>query len=179
MRHTWFFALCFLLFSASGLGQSTPSAANDTQGMQALVAEVRQLRKDLQTTNANALKAQILLNRLQLQEGIVARASEHLNEARGTLAGEAISIGRTFVQLMPDEPEGRGLLALMLHCEARRAARYTGDGKFVPLDQQDPNLWSPSLMKEAEEHLRTEQAKLGGLEDRVDRLEKDLGSNPH
>lgn len=59
---------------------------------------------------------------------------------------------------MPNEPEARGLLALMLHCEARRAARYTGDGEFVPLDQQDPNLWSHSLRKEAEEHLRTAEA---------------------
>ena len=70
------------------------------------------------------------------------------------LAAEAISIGRTAVQLMPNEPEARGLLALMLHCEARRAARYTSSGEFVPLDQQNPNLWSLSLMKEAEEHLR-------------------------
>jgi RNA polymerase sigma-70 factor (ECF subfamily) len=59
---------------------------------------------------------------------------------------------------MPNEPEARGLLALMLHCEARRAARYTGDGEFVPLDQQDPNLWSHSLMKEAEDHLRAASA---------------------
>jgi predicted RNA polymerase sigma factor len=74
------------------------------------------------------------------------------------LAGEAISMGRTVVQLMPNEPEARGLLALMLHCEARRAARYTGDGEFVPLDQQDPNLWSHSLMQEAEDHLRAASA---------------------
>jgi len=74
------------------------------------------------------------------------------------LAGEAISIGRTVVQLMPNEPEAHGLLALMLHCEARHAARYTGDGEFVPLDRQDPNLWSHSLMKEAEERLRTASA---------------------
>jgi RNA polymerase sigma-70 factor (ECF subfamily) len=74
------------------------------------------------------------------------------------LAGEAISIGRTVVQLMPEEPEARGLLALMLHCEARQAARYTAHGKFVPLDQEDPNLWSPSLIAEAEDHLRTAAA---------------------
>jgi predicted RNA polymerase sigma factor len=74
------------------------------------------------------------------------------------LAGEAISLGRTVAQLMPNEPEARGLLALMLHCEARRAARYTGGGEFVPLDQQDPALWSHSLMKEAEDHLRTASA---------------------
>jgi RNA polymerase sigma factor (sigma-70 family) len=71
------------------------------------------------------------------------------------LAGEAISIGRTLVQLLPNNPEARGLLALMLHCEARRAARYASKGEFVPLDQQDPNLWSRPLMEEAEDHLRT------------------------
>jgi RNA polymerase sigma-70 factor, ECF subfamily len=70
------------------------------------------------------------------------------------LAKEAISLGRTLVQLMPTEPEAHGLLALMLHCEARREARYTGKGEFVPLDQQDPARWSQSMMEEAETHLR-------------------------
>jgi RNA polymerase sigma factor (sigma-70 family) len=82
---------------------------------------------------------------------------DSLNEAGSThhaLTAEAISIGRTMVQLMPDEPEARGLLALMLHCEARRAARFTRNGEFVPLDQQDIALWSQSMMDEAEGHLR-------------------------
>jgi len=70
------------------------------------------------------------------------------------LAGEAIAIGRTLVQLMPDEPEARGLLALTLHCEARRDARYTSDGQFVPLDKQDPVRWSQPMIDEAENHLR-------------------------
>jgi len=56
------------------------------------------------------------------------------------LAEEATAIGRTLIQLMPAEPEAHGLLALMLHCEARRAARYTSGGRFVPLDQQDTCL---------------------------------------
>jgi RNA polymerase sigma factor (sigma-70 family) len=71
------------------------------------------------------------------------------------LAADAIALGRTLVQLIPDEPEAHGLLALMLHCEARRAARFTSSGEFVPLDQQDTTLWSPALMKDAEDHLRT------------------------
>jgi RNA polymerase sigma-70 factor (ECF subfamily) len=82
---------------------------------------------------------------------------DSLNETGSThhaLAGEAISIGRTLVQLMPDEPEARGLLALMLHCEARRDARFTSDGAFVPLDKQDTARWSQPLMDEAENHLR-------------------------
>jgi RNA polymerase sigma-70 factor (ECF subfamily) len=70
------------------------------------------------------------------------------------LAGEAITIGRTLVQLMPQEPEAYGLLALMLHCEARCGARYSSKGEFVPLDQQDTALWSQSMIDEAELHLR-------------------------
>lgn len=73
-------------------------------------------------------------------------------------AREAIAIGRTFVQLMPDEPEAHGLLALLLHCEARRAARSTREGKFVPLDRQDTALWSRPLIAEAEDHLRAASA---------------------
>jgi RNA polymerase sigma-70 factor (ECF subfamily) len=70
------------------------------------------------------------------------------------LAADAIVLGRVVVQLMPREAEAHGLLALMLHCESRRAARYGNDGKFVPLDRQDPALWSRPMMDEAEEHLR-------------------------
>jgi RNA polymerase sigma-70 factor (ECF subfamily) len=82
---------------------------------------------------------------------------DNLNEAGSTyqaLAGEAIRLARLLVQLMPKEPEALGLLALMLHCEARRAARFTKEGAFVPLDQQDTSLWSLPLMEEAEDSLR-------------------------
>lgn len=82
---------------------------------------------------------------------------ESLTEVGSThraLAGDAIAIGRTLVQLMPTEPEAHGLLALMLHCEARRDARYTIKGEFVPLDRQDATLWSKPMMDEAEMHLR-------------------------
>jgi RNA polymerase sigma factor (sigma-70 family) len=70
------------------------------------------------------------------------------------LAAEAIALGRMLTQLMPREPEAHGLLALMLHCEGRREARYTTEGKFVPLDQQDTALWSQSMIDEAERYLR-------------------------
>jgi RNA polymerase sigma-70 factor (ECF subfamily) len=83
---------------------------------------------------------------------------ERVNDAGSTfhaLAADAIAIGRTLVQLMPGEPEAQGLLALMLHCEARGPARYTPGGEFVPLDRQDTALWSRPMMEEAEAHLRT------------------------
>jgi len=74
------------------------------------------------------------------------------------LAGDAIAIGRTLTQLMPAEPEAHGLLALMLHCEARRTARYTSNGEFVPLDKQDTARWSRPMIDEAEKHLLTAAA---------------------
>jgi predicted RNA polymerase sigma factor len=54
---------------------------------------------------------------------------------------------------MPGEAEVQGLLALMLHCEARRSARRGPDGRYVPLSEQDPKQWSLPLMEEAERHL--------------------------
>ena len=69
------------------------------------------------------------------------------------LAEEAIWLARVLLQLMPAEPEVRGLLALMLHCEARRAARRRPDGRYVPLSEQDSHQWSLPLIKEAERHL--------------------------
>ncbi len=69
------------------------------------------------------------------------------------LAEEAIWLARVLLQLMPAEPEVRGLLALMLHCEARRAARRRPDGRYVPLSEQDSRKWSLPLIEEAERHL--------------------------
>jgi RNA polymerase sigma-70 factor (ECF subfamily) len=86
---------------------------------------------------------------------------ESLMETSSThheLAAEAITLGRMLAQLMPQEPEALGLLALILHCEARREARYTSDGKFVPLDKQDTTRWSQSMIDEAEKHLRSAAA---------------------
>jgi RNA polymerase sigma-70 factor, ECF subfamily len=69
---------------------------------------------------------------------------------RRDLAEEAIWLGRLVVSLLPDEPEAIGLLALMLHAEARRGARRNADGDYVPLTEQDPALWDAGLIAEAE-----------------------------
>jgi predicted RNA polymerase sigma factor len=76
------------------------------------------------------------------------------------LAEEAIWLARVLLQLMPGEAEVQGLLALMLHCEARRVARRDRDGRYVPLSEQDPKLWSLPLVEEAERHL-AEASKYG------------------
>ncbi|HEY3616496.1 MAG TPA: DUF6596 domain-containing protein [Candidatus Sulfotelmatobacter sp.] len=69
------------------------------------------------------------------------------------LTEEAVWLARVLLQLMPDEAEARGLLALMLHCDARRAARRGPQGQYVPLSVQDPKQWSLPLIEEAERHL--------------------------
>jgi len=69
---------------------------------------------------------------------------------RRNLAEEGIWLGRLVASLLPEEPEALGLLALMLHAEARRAARRDAQGAYVPLAEQDPKLWNAALIEEAE-----------------------------
>jgi predicted RNA polymerase sigma factor len=69
------------------------------------------------------------------------------------LAEEAIWLARVLVSLMPTDAEVQGLLALMLHCEARRQTRRGPDGRYVPLSEQEPQRWSIPLIEEAERHL--------------------------
>ena len=79
---------------------------------------------------------------------------------RRNLAEEGIWLGRLVASLMPDEPEALGLLALMLHAEARRGARRNVLGEFVPLAEQDTTLWDAPMIEEAEALLR--HASAGG-----------------
>jgi RNA polymerase sigma-70 factor (ECF subfamily) len=72
---------------------------------------------------------------------------------RRDLSDEAIFLGRVVVELLPDEPEALGLLALMLHAEARRKARRNAAGEYVPLAEQDTSAWDSGTIAEAEELL--------------------------
>ena len=82
--------------------------------------------------------------------------------ARRDLAEEAVFLGRLVTELLPDEPEALGLLALMLHAEARRRARRDPHGEYVPLARQDPALWDSRMIDEAETLLRRASA-LGSI----------------
>jgi len=76
------------------------------------------------------------------------------------LAEEAIWLGQLVVSLMPEEPEAKGMLALMLYTEARRSARRSPDGAYVPLEEQDTALWDDWQIDLAENLLQ--QANAGG-----------------
>jgi len=89
---------------------------------------------------------------LIFNEGYAASSGDRL--VRDELCAEAIRLGRLLIQLMPDEPEVMGLLALMLLIESRRAARTTPDGDLVVLADQDRGHWDRDLITEGQATVR-------------------------
>ncbi len=83
---------------------------------------------------------------LIFNEGYAASSGERL--IREELASEAIRVGRLLAELMPDEPEVLGLLALMLLLHSRRAARTTAEEELTPLPEQNRLLWDRDLIAE-------------------------------
>jgi RNA polymerase sigma-70 factor, ECF subfamily len=70
------------------------------------------------------------------------------------LVGQAIGLTRIVVDLLPDQPEAQGLLALLLFCHSRRSSRRSSDGTFIPLDEQSTAQWVQADIEEAESLLR-------------------------
>jgi RNA polymerase sigma-70 factor, ECF subfamily len=89
---------------------------------------------------------------LIFNEGHTASSGDRLD--RGDLCAEAIRLGRLLVELMPDEPEATGLLALMLLTESRRSARTGPDGALVLLADQDRARWDRTLIAEGQAIVR-------------------------
>lgn len=89
---------------------------------------------------------------LTFNEGYAASGGDTL--IRQPLCEEAIRLGRLLVELMPDEPEVLGLLALLLLGHSRRAARLTADGELVPLAEQDRSRWDQALVAEGQALVR-------------------------
>lgn len=168
IRRAPFLTLALLLIPASAFGQAAPS---DSQTLQALLQEVRQLRRDLQITTIAAERVQILLYRLQAQEKVVGRAQQEFDDARSRLAGtqtEEKNLAARVkqmedVQSNSQNPADRKEMEDVLHQLKARLEMLVGE------DQQ----WQTRKI-DAEQELQMEQAKLSGLQDELDRLEKTL-----
>ena len=89
---------------------------------------------------------------LVFNEGHTASSGTEL--VRADLCDEAIRLARLLAELLPDEPEVLGLLALVLLVDARRAARTSADGSFVPLAEQDRTRWDRELIEEGQAIVR-------------------------
>jgi RNA polymerase sigma-70 factor (ECF subfamily) len=98
------------------------------------------------------LRAVLAVVYLVFNEGHTASSGDALT--RPDLTAEAIRLGRVLAELMPDEPEVLGLLALMLLVESRRAARTNAGGELVRLPDQDRALWDAALITEGQALVR-------------------------
>ena len=98
------------------------------------------------------LRAVLAVVYLIFNEGYTASSGDRL--VREPLCTEAIRLGRLLAELMPDEPEVKGLLALMLLVDARRATRTSASGELVPLAEQDRAGWHHGLIGEGQDLVR-------------------------
>lgn len=171
MRRAFFCMTALLAISACAFGQA---ASSDTQTLQALLSEVRALRQDLRVSLNRTQGIQILLARLQLQEGAVTRASDHLNDARQKLFETHVRQRELSSGLKRTE-------------EALNTADNPADN---PQDLQDRIKHIKSDLEiagniaqqqqttetQAEQELRDERDKLSVIEGQLDELIRTMGS---
>ena len=131
-----------LLVSPAAMGQRLARAKNKIReaGIPFAVPERAELRGRLESV-LDAIYA-------AFSEGW--RDPGDANVESRDLSEEAIYLGLLVAEMLPGEAEALGLVALMLHAEARRAARRDANGEFVPLEEQDPSRWDQRMVDRAE-----------------------------
>jgi hypothetical protein len=169
------FRAAFALFivTAGGVQTAAQTASPDTQALQALVTEIRQLRQDLQATTLVTQRVQIVLYRLQTQTALVTRASSRLDDARSSLGNAQSERKKVAEQVFRTEeyiksartPEERKAGEESLAANKMQVERVAADEQRLQSREID-----------ADTQLRAEQAKLADLQDQLDRLDKLLDS---
>ena len=176
MRRMLFRVLATLLLSGAAIGQAAPpahAASSDSQTLQALLNEVRALRQELRASLSRTQSMQILLSRLQIQEGVKARATDRFNEARQKLLDAQIhqkelAIEQKRLEDSPpatDPQEQSDLLDRLNHVKSD--LEVTGHA----VQQQQ------AAQIQAEQQLQEEQDKSNALESQLDEFVRSMSNS--
>lgn len=169
MRRVCFFILLFFGMVLVAFGQAT---SPESQTLQALLTEVRELRKVLQVSIAKMQSAQILLSRLQIQEVAVTRASQHQDDARSRLAEVQLALKSEAAEIKHWEDEGPNPNETPAQIEEAVKRVKSDIESATNLEQQ-----RQAIETEAELQLRTEKDKLNALEAQLDELVRNMGDS--
>lgn len=158
--------LLLLLCASAVLGQAT---ASDSQTLQAMLLEIRQLRQDLQTSAIAARRAQILIYRLHIQQAVVAQVTQRFDAAKSSVEG--FRYQRKYHENQIKQYEE------MRDQAQDEAQRKQSEGWIANLKAQIETLGpaeqeAQTAQLEIEEQARIEQAKLSRLENELDELDR-------
>ena len=173
MRSILFFAAVGMAFTFA----SAQSQSRDSQALESLVKEVRQLRQDLVTTTVAAQRVEIVLYRLQGQQTAVQRAAERRDLARDRVTDTESQIKRVTADLQRNEDQATQSQSAPERKELQEQLipRLKADLETLRhLEQQQQ-----ASQADSEENLRAEQAKLIDLESFLDKLDKSLAEFDH
>jgi chromosome segregation ATPase len=168
MRAPMLLAVCVLFLAGAAAGQTSPS---DSQSLQAILAEIRQLRQDLRSATVAAQRAQILIFRLQGEEAAVRRLQDRVDSARSRLSQTQYEAKRLATEAKRNEDELNNTDDPKKQKELEEViARFKAGLEAQTNSEQE----TQARLSESEDQLRVEQAKLGRLQDELDRLDKSL-----
>jgi|HubBroStandDraft_4_1064222.scaffolds.fasta_scaffold229704_2 chromosome segregation ATPase len=162
-------AFAVMLFAADGLCQ-TPAKEPDT--LQALLLEVHQLRQDIEAMTVASQRVQIALYALQIHDAAVARAAQRLDSARDRRTGAESNRDHTASQIQG--LEGKLASGTAAQAEAKELQGALSEMKSQIEGQTAEVQTLQAAEAEASTQLRNEQAKLGDVQDRIERLDKTL-----
>ena len=158
--------LSFLFWTSTAFAQATTT---DAQAIQALLAEVHQLRQDLRAAANGARRAQILIHRLYVQEAAVARASQRLDEAKAGLAQwqaqKKYQAAR--IKMLEDLRDRSGDATQRKQFDDSISSLKTEIEEWLPQEQE-----AQAKETELEELWRIEQAKLDQLQAELDQIDR-------
>jgi chromosome segregation ATPase len=170
MHSTLFCSLALLLGSGAAF---TQTASSESQIAQTMLAEIRQLRSDLQTTAATIQRVQIVMYRLQSEAALLDRATQRLEQARAEC--NQVQARRAALASQIDQAEARQTRSQnpleQKNAEEMIAGLKANAGLLATEEQQ-----YQTERADAESQFRTEQAKMNDLQDQLDRLDKVLAA---